>query len=189
MVIAFSFVEEKLQNQWLKITIEQWLLNLPWHITLYANVWCKSDPPCRTTFILCWSSLPSHTTTMATRGLIFVQHRAPRAASLSERDVDEHKDLIGDLYLSQNQTREQVIQHLKTTFEFSISWVQSFPTFPSQNPMLKCIAGISSQEQRDGGGFRSKVVEATLSNYHQVRQLVNARRTTLPETSLSARPI
>jgi len=58
---------------------------------------------------------------MSTRKLTFIETRPPRAAGLSGRAVDEHKDLIGDLYLSQNKTRDQVIQHLKTKFEFSLS--------------------------------------------------------------------
>ncbi|KAF4450198.1 hypothetical protein F53441_6632 [Fusarium austroafricanum] len=58
---------------------------------------------------------------MAPGGLTFIESRAPRAAGLSERAVDEHKELIGDLYLSQNYTRDQVIQHLKTNLGFSLS--------------------------------------------------------------------
>ncbi|KAI1059191.1 hypothetical protein LB507_004108, partial [Fusarium sp. FIESC RH6] len=58
---------------------------------------------------------------MATRRLTFIKTRAPRAAGLSERDVDEHENLIRDLYMTQNKTRDQVIQHLKIKFDFSLS--------------------------------------------------------------------
>lgn len=58
---------------------------------------------------------------MIPRGLTFIESRAPRAAGLSEKALDEHKELIGDLYLSQNLSRGQVIQHLKANRGFSIS--------------------------------------------------------------------
>lgn len=110
-----------------------WLLDFPFYVIPYVNVWCNSDS-CRSF----WDYLQplqilfiaeTHLS-MATRGLTFIETRAPRAAGLSKRALDKHKDLIGDLYLKQNQTRDQVIQHLKTKFDFSISWVQSFPWIP-----------------------------------------------------------
>lgn len=58
---------------------------------------------------------------MTPRRLTFIEKRAPRAAELPERDVDEHKELISDLYLRQNHTRDQVIQHLKTNVGLSLS--------------------------------------------------------------------
>ncbi|KAF5670411.1 hypothetical protein FDENT_11277 [Fusarium denticulatum] len=58
---------------------------------------------------------------MAPRELSFIHSRAPRAAGLSDNAVDEHKDLIGDLYLTQNYTRDQVINYLETNLSFTIS--------------------------------------------------------------------
>ncbi|KAM0339562.1 hypothetical protein ACHAPU_010861 [Fusarium lateritium] len=58
---------------------------------------------------------------MAPREISFVHSRAPRASGLSDKAVDEHKELIGDLYLSQNFTRDQVIDYLKTNLSFNLS--------------------------------------------------------------------
>ncbi|KAF4440171.1 hypothetical protein FACUT_3694 [Fusarium acutatum] len=58
---------------------------------------------------------------MAPRELSFIHSRAPRAAGLSDNAVDEHKDLIGDLYLTRNYTRDQVINYLETNLSFAIS--------------------------------------------------------------------
>jgi hypothetical protein len=58
---------------------------------------------------------------MAQRELSFIYNRAPRAAGVSDKALDEHKDLIGDLYLTQNYTREQVITYLKKELSFKIS--------------------------------------------------------------------
>jgi hypothetical protein len=58
---------------------------------------------------------------MAQRGLSFIHSRAPRAAGMSDKALDEHKDLIGGLYLTQNYTREQVITYLKEELGFKIS--------------------------------------------------------------------
>ncbi|KAF5705589.1 hypothetical protein FMUND_12029 [Fusarium mundagurra] len=58
---------------------------------------------------------------MAPRDLSFIHSRAPRAAGLSDNAVDAHKDLIGDLYLTQNYTRDQVINYLETNLSFTIS--------------------------------------------------------------------
>ncbi|KAF5579954.1 hypothetical protein FPCIR_10784 [Fusarium pseudocircinatum] len=58
---------------------------------------------------------------MAPRELSFIHTRAPRAAGLSDNAVDEHKGLIGDLYLTQNYTRDQVINYLETNLSFTIS--------------------------------------------------------------------
>ncbi|KAF4954515.1 hypothetical protein FSARC_12128 [Fusarium sarcochroum] len=58
---------------------------------------------------------------MAQRELSFIHSRAPRAAGLSDKVVDEHKELVHDLYLTQNYTRDQVINYLKTNLGFSLS--------------------------------------------------------------------
>ncbi|KAF5595758.1 hypothetical protein FPANT_4524 [Fusarium pseudoanthophilum] len=58
---------------------------------------------------------------MAPRELSFIHSRAPRAAGLSDNAVDEHKDLIGNLYLTQNYTRDQVINYLEINLSFTIS--------------------------------------------------------------------
>jgi hypothetical protein len=58
---------------------------------------------------------------MAQRELSFIYSRAPRAAGVSEKALDEHKDLIGDLYLTQNYTRDQVITYLEEELRFKIS--------------------------------------------------------------------
>ncbi|KAI7758540.1 hypothetical protein LZL87_006931 [Fusarium oxysporum] len=58
---------------------------------------------------------------MALRELSFIHSRAPRAAGLSDKAVDEHKELIADLYLTQNYTRDQVINYLKTNLSFTLS--------------------------------------------------------------------
>ncbi|KAF5670033.1 hypothetical protein FHETE_4716 [Fusarium heterosporum] len=53
--------------------------------------------------------------------VIFVEKRATRAAGLSDQAVDEHKELIGDLYLTQRYTRDQVIKYLETNLSFTLS--------------------------------------------------------------------
>ncbi|RKK71816.1 hypothetical protein BFJ69_g10673 [Fusarium oxysporum] len=58
---------------------------------------------------------------MAPREIVFAPEPAPRAARLSEKAVDEHKELIGDLYWTQNWTRDQVINYLQTNLSFNIS--------------------------------------------------------------------
>ncbi|CVL09586.1 hypothetical protein FPRO04_04676 [Fusarium proliferatum] len=58
---------------------------------------------------------------MIPRELSFIHSRPPRAAGLSDDAVDEHKDLIGDLYLTQNYTRDQVIDYLEVNLSFTIS--------------------------------------------------------------------
>ncbi|KIL93886.1 hypothetical protein FAVG1_02448 [Fusarium avenaceum] len=78
---------------------------------------------------------------MIPRGLTFIESRAPRAAGLSEKALDEHKELIGDLYLSQNLSRGQVIQYLKANRGFSIS--------PDQ--FSKATRRWGFQKQRRGG--------------------------------------
>ncbi|RBR20070.1 uncharacterized protein FIESC28_05349 [Fusarium coffeatum] len=78
---------------------------------------------------------------MATRGLTFIEKRAPRAAGLSERAVDEHKELIGDLYLSQHHTRDQVIEHLKTHVGLSLS----------RDQFSKATRRWGFRKQRSGG--------------------------------------
>jgi hypothetical protein len=58
---------------------------------------------------------------MAQRTLSFIHSRAPRAAGLPDEAIDEHKELIRDLYLARNYTRDQVIVHLKTKQDFNLS--------------------------------------------------------------------
>ncbi|KAH7211741.1 hypothetical protein DER44DRAFT_881449 [Fusarium oxysporum] len=58
---------------------------------------------------------------MAPREIVFAPEPAPRAARLSDKAVDEHKELIGDLYWTQNWTRDQVINYLQTNLSFTIS--------------------------------------------------------------------
>ncbi|SPJ75523.1 uncharacterized protein FTOL_05254 [Fusarium torulosum] len=58
---------------------------------------------------------------MAQRMLSFIHRRAPRAAGLSDEAIDEHKDLIRELYLARKYSRDQVIIHLKTELDFKLS--------------------------------------------------------------------
>ncbi|KAJ4166340.1 hypothetical protein NW765_007575 [Fusarium oxysporum] len=58
---------------------------------------------------------------MAPREIVFASEPAPRAARLSDKAVDEHEELIGDLYWTQNWTRDQVINYLQTNLSFTIS--------------------------------------------------------------------
>ncbi|KAH7262912.1 hypothetical protein BKA59DRAFT_519833 [Fusarium tricinctum] len=58
---------------------------------------------------------------MAQREISFIYSRARRAAGVSDKALDEHKDLIGDLYLTQNYTRDQVITYLNEELRFKIS--------------------------------------------------------------------
>ncbi|QKD48946.2 uncharacterized protein FOBCDRAFT_196412 [Fusarium oxysporum Fo47] len=60
---------------------------------------------------------------MAPREIVFAPEPAPRAARLSDKAVDEHEELIGDLYWTQNWTRDQVINYLQTNLSFTISSV------------------------------------------------------------------
>jgi hypothetical protein len=58
---------------------------------------------------------------MAQRMLSFIHSRAPRAIGVSDEAIDEHRELIRDLYLTRNYTRNQVIAYLKTELDFDLS--------------------------------------------------------------------
>ncbi|KAH6969362.1 hypothetical protein DER45DRAFT_622032 [Fusarium avenaceum] len=58
---------------------------------------------------------------MAQRMLSFIHSRAPRAIGVSDKAIDEHRELIHDLYITRNYTRDQVIAHLKTNLNFNLS--------------------------------------------------------------------
>ncbi|KAH7179082.1 uncharacterized protein B0J16DRAFT_402455 [Fusarium flagelliforme] len=106
---------------------------------------------------------------MATRRLTFIETRAPRAAGLSEGAVDEHKELIGDLYLSQNYTRDQVIQHLKTNFGFNLS----------RDQFSKATRRWGFQKQRRGGSS----IEPSLSEVATQSTTSDAARNVPPSTT------
>ncbi|RKK25971.1 hypothetical protein BFJ70_g13679 [Fusarium oxysporum] len=106
---------------------------------------------------------------MAPREIVFAPEPAPRAARLSDKAVDEHEELIGDLYWTQNWTRDQVINYLQTNLSFTISKDQF-------------------SKQRDVGVSTSSPEEAALSNDRRMRRPAKARLAKLPVTSHPVRP-
>ncbi|KAF4334821.1 heterokaryon incompatibility [Fusarium beomiforme] len=53
--------------------------------------------------------------------LTWVYGRTHRAQDVSNEAVDEYKDIIQQLYLDQNMTRDEVLNHLKESYGFSLS--------------------------------------------------------------------
>ncbi|KAF5576374.1 hypothetical protein FPCIR_12633, partial [Fusarium pseudocircinatum] len=58
---------------------------------------------------------------MGSSNLKWVYGSTHRAQDVSNEAVDEYKNIIQQLYLDQNMTREEVLSHLKDTHGFSLS--------------------------------------------------------------------
>ncbi|KIL95590.1 hypothetical protein FAVG1_00327 [Fusarium avenaceum] len=84
---------------------------------------------------------------MAQRELLFIHGRAPRATGVSDGALDEYKNLIGDLYLTQNYTRKQVIAYLEGEMRFSISPSQFSKATKRWGFHKQPHGGISTRQQ------------------------------------------
>ncbi|KAM0245808.1 hypothetical protein ACHAP5_005127 [Fusarium lateritium] len=99
---------------------------------------------------------------MAQRELSFIYGRAPRAAGLSDKALDKHKDLICDLYLTQNHTRDQVVAYLKEELDFKIS--------PSQFSKATRRWGFHKQPH---GGTSTRQTSCETAIQHTVKDPAN----------------